>query len=131
MTVLKARRGRPLVDIADAEGEVYRYLLSPAPSGLDDWACRLERQDTGSAYRVGLGPDGRWRCDCRSWKYRKGPWAREGCKHVRAVVPVYHLLATWRDRHGRETARKECGPESSAPPAGRRAGDRGRAGRAA
>lgn len=84
-------RGMATLEIEDAEGEIHSYSVTPAPEGLDQWACticRLDGEGEGP-YRVAQEPGGRWVCNCPSHRYKKGPHAPRGCKHTAAVKLLF------------------------------------------
>jgi hypothetical protein len=83
-TITLGDDGRPLVEIVDAAGEIWAYKVDvdpePAPSCF---AAQVLRTDTGSAYRIAQGPDGRWSCGCPDFVYRRFKKRQlESCKHV-------------------------------------------------
>lgn len=84
-------RGGGALDIPDAEGVPRRYLVSPAPPGLDACAFELCRTDTGEVHRVGFDRRGRCRCSCPDFFYRGRP-RREPCKHCRFLRPLALFL---------------------------------------
>jgi len=93
-------RGLATLEIPDADGEVRSYRVSPAPEGLDEWACLVERLDGEgeSPYRVARTPEGSWRCACPSFRYRKGPHGPRGCKHVASARPIFALVRSLSNR---------------------------------
>lgn len=90
-TIVIDDRQVPTLEIPDAEGELHSYTLSPAPPGLDEWACLVKRTDTGAVYRVALGPRGRWACSCHDYRYRSGKLPA-ACKHCQAVKGLRALM---------------------------------------
>lgn len=89
-TVLHLDRTGATVEIIAADGEIHHCRLTPARPGLDAWAVWLERSggDETRRYRVGVGPDGLWRCTCPDWRYRHHPSVDGGCKHVEAARDI-------------------------------------------
>jgi hypothetical protein len=80
-----------IAETADGDedaGAVRSYTCEPLPAGLDVWRVSLTRLDTQETHTVTLTPAG-WTCDCLDRKYR--PRRSGGCKHVRAVRPLYHF----------------------------------------
>lgn len=71
------------LEIADAEGCLREYKLTPQPPGLDRLCFTLLRADTQALYHVLLSAHGFWRCTCPQWKYRKQQ--ADDCKHTRAL----------------------------------------------
>lgn len=43
----------------------------------------------GVSYEVRLGGDGKVYCTCPAWKFSGRGVGDKGCKHVRAVAPMY------------------------------------------
>ena len=82
------------LSIPDADGEAHAYLVQPAPPGLDEWACSLERagEDGHGPYRVAVSRGGAWRCSCESWTYKKKADRPKGCKHSRAVKSLLAFM---------------------------------------
>lgn len=95
-TVLRIEPAGLIVEIADTTGEVTDYRLLPVRPGLDAWAVRLEHTDAppgqGRGYRVALGIDGLWRCQCPAWRYRHLPAAEGGCKHIVAARDIREMV---------------------------------------
>lgn len=94
-TVLRIEPAGLIVEIADTTGEVTDYRLLPVRPGLDAWAVWLERSGGNETrrYRVGVGPDGLWRCTCPDWQYRHHPSVDGGCKHVEAARDIRDFIA--------------------------------------
>lgn len=102
--VLTQHEGCPVVEIADAQGEVwpYRYAIT---AGSGEWSVRLTRLDPVSgeaqaAYVVRKRGD-RWSCECPDfrWRFRAHRGREPGsfCKHAEAAVEMYRV---WQQKTG-------------------------------
>jgi hypothetical protein len=96
--------GRFHVEIPGSTGEVVAYYAQRADAGADMFAALIGRLDqTGDGpYRIGLSRAGWWRCaavrtgePCKSYRFRKGPYAPRGCRHIAAVKNLYLLLRSF------------------------------------
>src|SRR5437660_1586691 len=98
--------GRPVLEIADQQGEVWTYTLAPAEPKGARWACLVEREPArrgGHTWRVAEVRPGLWWCACPDFTYRgwvkrnlnRGPGEEREffCKHVAAVRPLAAVLA--------------------------------------
>jgi hypothetical protein len=80
--------GKPAVEIPDAHGEVFLYLIEALPPDHAGWRCwavtrREPDEDAGHAYVV--RSDGRrWGCNCPAFAFNRLRW-QTGCKHSSAV----------------------------------------------
>lgn len=87
--ILLSARGDPVLEIEDAEGVPHTYSLE-LPTGTATFCARVERQDTGSEYRVVHDTRG-WTCECPDWRYRRRKTG-EDCKHIRELKPLEAML---------------------------------------
>jgi hypothetical protein len=92
MTVaISAEGGCAVVEIPDADGEVFAYSVAPVESGDPGWRCwAVERQgdDPEKEHAHRVRSNGRvYLCSCKWFKY--SPLRlRDGCKHTRSVKEV-------------------------------------------
>ncbi len=97
MITLVLGGSNPFVDIADARGEVFTYMLGPCRPGLDEWAIWVWHEDgtEDRRYRTGIDVAGLWRCTCADWRYRHRP-GPNGCKHVEAAKQILSFVEAMR-----------------------------------
>lgn len=90
MTVaISTEGGCAVVEIPDAEGEVFAYEVRAIGliGGWRSWSVGRRGDEAGEhSHTVGTH-GGRFRCSCKAFQFNPARWL-DGCKHTRCVCEV-------------------------------------------